>query len=137
MFNNIGSKIKTLAIVLCLFKIVGCIITGFVVMYTINFMIGLLISVVGSLISWISLFFIYGFGQLIENSDIIVSQNKKILESNSVVYQNNNVFANSTLKGNSPIPNSNNITLNEQKWICLSCGKIISSNPCPHCYYYL
>lgn len=72
MFENIAAKIKTLAQVLCLVGI------GFSVIYGINLMandavlLGLLIILLGSLMSWVSSFCLYGFGQLIENSDTIV-----------------------------------------------------------------
>lgn len=38
--------------------------------------IGLIVLIVGSLLSWASSFIIYGFGQLIENTDIIAGRNK-------------------------------------------------------------
>ena len=77
MFNNIGGKIKTLAKVICWIGIISCIITGIVLM-AINddfVLIGILTAVVGSLLSWISSFVLYGFGQLVENSDVIANRN--------------------------------------------------------------
>lgn len=85
MFDDIGSKIKGLAKVLCWVGIVVSVIMGIVVMCIENpidydsylILPGLLIMVFGSLLSWVSSFFVYGFGQLIENSDILVSQGIK------------------------------------------------------------
>lgn len=76
MFNNIGGKIKTLAKVVCWIGIIACIITGIVLMATDDdlILVGILTAVVGSLLSWVSSFVLYGFGQLVENSDVIVSQ---------------------------------------------------------------
>ena len=76
MFDKIGEKIKTLAKVVCVIGIVASVVYGIVSVKIDGFNIGsvsrgLLIAVAGSLISWISLFFIYGFGQLISNSDVI------------------------------------------------------------------
>ena len=36
--------------------------------------VGLIIIVVGSLLSWVGSFLLYGFGQLIENSDVLAEQ---------------------------------------------------------------
>ena len=86
MFNNIGGKIKLLAKILCWVGIVLSVITGVAILasgntayvtingeYTTvsNVPTGISIIVVGCLLSWIGSFFTYGFGQLIENSDII------------------------------------------------------------------
>ena len=78
MFNNIGNKIKTCAEVISLIGIIASIITGIVIMLTIAtfqaIFLGLLICIIGSLLCWISSFVLYGFGQLIENTDILVSK---------------------------------------------------------------
>ncbi len=77
MFNNIGRKIKTLAKVITGIGITASIIYGAVVVRLSNspifIMQGLIIMIVGSLISWLSSVTLYGFGQLIENTDILVS----------------------------------------------------------------
>lgn len=72
MFDNIASKIKTLAQVWCLGGIGISIIYGINLMTGDAVLFGLLIILLGSLISWVSSFCLYGFGQLIENSDTIV-----------------------------------------------------------------
>jgi len=80
MFNNIGGKIKTLAKVICWFGIIASVILGIIMITArsgyrsdpyFQVVYGILIIVVGCLISWIGSFFTYGFGQLIENSDYI------------------------------------------------------------------
>ena len=73
MFDNIGGKIKTLAQVVCW---LGIIISG---IYGIGMMAvdvhlvlaGIIVIVTGSLMSWLSSFALYGFGELIENSQMI------------------------------------------------------------------
>ncbi len=85
MFKNIGKKIKVLAKVLCWIGIVLSVISGIAVMASGNNTVslngsyavvspvitGLIVIVIGCLMSWIGSFFAYGFGQLIENSDEI------------------------------------------------------------------
>lgn len=79
MFSNIGSKIKTLAQVITWIGIIGSVIWGLVLMTTDEELIsaGLMIALLGSLISWVSSFVLYGFGQLIENTDKLVELSKK------------------------------------------------------------
>ncbi len=85
VFNNIGGKIKTLTKVLCWIGIIFSVISGIAMMtsgvdrVTINgsyaivspVIIGIVVIIFGCLVSWISAFFAYGFGQLIENTDEI------------------------------------------------------------------
>lgn len=79
MFDNIGKKIKILAYVLTWVGIIASVITGIAMMNSFDSTvrtIGLIVLIVGSLLSWASSFIIYGFGQLIENTDIIAGRNK-------------------------------------------------------------
>ena len=81
MFGNIGGKIKTLAQVVTWIGIIGSVICGFVLMGIDDDLIftGFIIALFGSLSSWVSSFVLYGFGQLIENTDKLVelAKNKK------------------------------------------------------------
>lgn len=79
MFDNIGEKIKVLAKVVAGLGIAVSVILGIYYMTAGRefFGYGLTIAIVGSLGSWISSFFAYGFGELIVNSEII----KKNVES--------------------------------------------------------
>ena len=82
MFNNIGSKIKMLAFILCVMGIIASInsaIAQFTV-FTSSYrkseqimqtVLGFIILFGGSLGSWVGCFYLYGIGQLIENSLII------------------------------------------------------------------
>ncbi len=70
MFNNIGDKIKIVAVIISTLGIIFSVIAGLVFLTT-STLIGILIILLGSLLSWVSTFLLYGFGQLIENSDII------------------------------------------------------------------
>lgn len=74
MFSNIGSKIKALATFVTCVGIVGSIIIGMVIIGNDEdlALLGIIIMAVGSLLAWISSFVLYGFGQLVENSDKLV-----------------------------------------------------------------
>ncbi len=89
MFSNIGGKIKKLAKVLCWIGIIISVISGIAIIasggrsggsyvyggssVSINggaaVIAGILFIVLGSLLSWVGSFVLYGFGQLVENSD--------------------------------------------------------------------
>ena len=68
MFENIGKKIKALAQTLCWIGIVASVIGGMAAIASGEELafIGLIIIIAGSLISWISSFAMYGFGELID-----------------------------------------------------------------------
>ena len=73
MFYDIGKKIKTLAKVVCWIGIIGSVIGGIVMIATmgsVGVLSGLLTIVLGVLFSWIGSFVLYGFGEMVENSDI-------------------------------------------------------------------
>ena len=80
MYDNIGSKIKSLATVICVVLIILSIISGIAIMIVSEGMVlvGILVAGLGSLFAWVSTFFIYGFGELIENTSILVRESKKI-----------------------------------------------------------
>ena len=67
MFENIGEKIKTLATVISILGIGISCICGLVLIGQ-KFVAGILVAGIGSLISWISSFALYGFGELIETN---------------------------------------------------------------------
>ena len=81
MFNNIGGKIKALAIIIFVIGLIISFSVGFVLIKNGDSSRGILVIILGSLISWISVFTLYGFGQLVENSD-------KLVENS--FYQNSN-----------------------------------------------
>ncbi len=73
MYDNIGSKIKIVAKVLCWLGIILTIIMAIILFVNGNYVPGAYISgviylIFGPLFSWIGSLFIYGFGELIERA---------------------------------------------------------------------
>ena len=84
MFNDIGKKIKILATIIAYLGIAFSIMFGFVNVFSgDNIMFGICIMFFGPLFSWVSTFVLYGFGQLVDNSDKFVKwEEKKYNEEN-------------------------------------------------------
>ena len=79
MYNHIGNKLKSIARIIAAVGIVLC--NGFGISFivqgngnVVQSLAGIAIAVLGSAISWASTVVLYGFGQLIENSDKILER---------------------------------------------------------------
>lgn len=96
MYDDIGEKIKKFAITTFLIEAIGAIITGIVLIFigaidgdTPILIAGLITIFFGPIVAWISSWILYGFGQLIDNSDILVYQNS-INQSNEKISTSDN-----------------------------------------------
>jgi hypothetical protein len=85
MYNNIGKKIKGLAVFFAWLGMIGSIIYGIIItIQGVNYGsdamagLGLLLMVAGSVISWLSSWVLYGFGELIENTAKIAAQRQTV-----------------------------------------------------------
>jgi len=82
MFNydNIGEKIKGLAKAFFFIGAIAAVFAGIFLMSDSEDTVlwGLLMIIAGPIISWVSSWLLYGFGQLIENSDIITDNSDEI-----------------------------------------------------------
>ena len=82
MFSNIDSKIKVLAIVCSLLGMIESIVSGVLVIVYSAAWIGVIIILLGCLLSWVGSFTLFGFGELIsyniEIKNKISAQNKML-----------------------------------------------------------
>ena len=74
MFNDISAKIKASAQVLIWLGILASFVQGTVILASTESYTGVVVMVVGSVSSWILSFCMYGFGQLIENTEILINR---------------------------------------------------------------
>ena len=65
MFDNIGGKIKGLAKVLFWLEAIAAVIVGLVLVESTD-CLSLLYAIVAVLVAWISAWFLYGFGEIID-----------------------------------------------------------------------
>lgn len=70
MFDNVGYKLKMSATVICVVGVIVSLIGGIFLMTQHMVPAGLVTIIVGTLFSWLSNLCLYGFGELVENSDI-------------------------------------------------------------------
>ena len=141
MYDNIGGKIKGLAVAMCILEAIASIIAGFGMMIDSVYMIlpGLLLMVVGPVVAWVSSWLLYAFGELAEKTCENEENTRKILNLLQDSNKGNNQTPN---KGNSPVPNmAKNYfapkvsapTPGAHSWRCSNCGSMISQKPCPYC----
>lgn len=80
MYNNIAGKIKLLAKIGFIVETIAIVIAGIGILLTddevINILTGVLVMVMGPFAAWASSWVLYGFGELIENTAKLVSNNK-------------------------------------------------------------
>lgn len=140
MFDDIAGKIKALAKVTCGLGIAASIMSAFALWaqsspYNSTTSAGVLVLVLGSLASWIGSFFTYGFGQLIENTNTIHSDNLKIQE---LLKESKEENASSTTKAHptrtSQFQSVESLHSNDE-WECAVCGMRNSkrTNSCINC----
>ena len=72
MFNNIGEKIKSVAVVVTIIGIAVSFLYGGWLIFTGSWLFGVCTIIIGSISSWLASLVLYGFGQLVSNSDSMV-----------------------------------------------------------------
>ena len=127
MFKNIGSKIKKLAIVITVLECMISIIYGIVSCIAGKVLFGILVIVIGSVIAWISSFFTYGFGELIDNTSKIAKASKLSKQDNEK----------QTLSSNVEYEHEDDeeVTLQaEDEYLSFDDVNIPKENECPNCF---
>lgn len=126
MFDNIGRKIKIFAIVIFVLEMLVGIIAGFAFGINTDWknpLRAILIIVTSPFLAWISASVLYGFGQLVENSDKLVNNSNKLVHAcdKKMNYEGNHTSTQTS-------------STNERKFrYCDKCGKMISGEICPYC----
>lgn len=134
MYDNIGSKIKTVAKVVGFAGIVISILTGLLFLLVAfseekfsYFGIGILVAILGSIISWASTIALYGFGQIVENTDTIAKHSKT--QTGDLQYYGDMINESiSNTKYQESRPDKSTVSR-----YCTNCEKIVTGNFCPYC----
>ena len=160
MFDNIGRKLKAVAVVLAWIGIFGSIVSGALMLLGCfvqavqaeNFFITLFVLIVGCLVvvvttvigciyAWLSVLTMYGLGELIEQTTdnaktaTCILEELKFSTAKRTVSQNNNRDSQNTVPETKNAP----MTENQEKrpavhsWRCNNCGRMTTQSPCEHC----
>lgn len=130
MFNNVGEKLKNLAAFFTCVGIVFSVILGIVVI-KISVIIGLLVMVAGSLLSWIASLGMYAFGELVDNTSIIAG--KKVNTGARTTTLRAASTTSSQEAKRTTFYTSNNNTQTSKVKVCPHCGEMVRSNVCDMC----
>ena len=157
MYNNIGGKIKNLAFGTFLSEAIGSFTTGIVLTITglrgddtALLLSGFLTLLLGPVVAWVSSWLLYGFGQLISNTDDIVymmRSDRDIVETKKTIKTKTEIkepekapeapTPTSSLYKTAPqssAPQPTAFQSNSQNGKpCPYCKTIISSKVCPKC----
>ena len=137
MFDNIGGKIKNLATVICVVGIIASVILAIVLWsqndrYNPTVALGFGVLIGGCVGSWVGSFFMYGFGELIEettrnrqiNEEIMkkLSQKEKIADESKENMQNQSSHLENLLHQISQQEKSENkFGSRARAWQCAKC----------------
>ena len=137
MFDNIGSKIKSWAKIVCWVGIVISVITSLTFMENAAFL-GLMLLTIGPLVSWVASLFLYGFGELIEKTTEIAENTRCSNTKNENISNNHNDIK---LNNHNDIKSSNHNDIksnnNPKTKKCPHCGTQYDFDypKCPNCGY--
>ena len=133
MYDNVGSKVKTLASISCIIGIIASIITGVTTIIAGNVLGGVLTCAIGAFASWIASLALYAIGHTAENTDIILKRLKNMDANQTHASTPENVEIPRYTHTQQPkTPKSKDVA---GSWWC-SCGAANrnSSNTCSLCY---
>ena len=138
MFDNVGSKVKVLAVVGCILGIIGSVILGVIAIFSGQLLLGIVYIVVGILISWLSSLTTYAIGESAENTESILNTLTKINWNQSQSQsQNQSQSPNQNQNKNQSIETNsiNFLDFDNGNWTC-SCGSKNNAmaNFCPVCH---
>ena len=93
MYNNVGKKIKIIAIVFAICVAIASVITGLCFITT----GGIVLILAGPLVAWLSSLMTYGFGQIVESiqnieKKIVFEESIEEIINNNVVEDENSVL---------------------------------------------
>lgn len=143
MFDNIGGKIKNLAMVVAWVGIIGFVVAGISMMALDAAVVGLFVAGFGALFSWVGSFALYGFGELIENSKVIAYNLEKMNTHKSPnaksVKQVKSMPTNGSKQTNTAtgqrVSEIEESSETEETWTCEKCGLVqpVSWDVCWEC----
>ena len=109
MFDNIGERIKELALSIFVIEVIAAVVSGIIMIVAGGddlIVVGILTMIIGSALAYLSVILIYAFGELVENSTIIA-----------------NCVANNEEARTNSSPRFAKKNIGPDYWLCPKCGK--------------
>lgn len=137
MFENVGGKIKKFAVASFWVDAIAGIIGGISIISNEadDWLLGIAVMFGSIYIAWILSLFLYGFGQLIENSDKIANNTNKLLKETQEQSSSKEIapIEDETVE-NKPIELKKPVAPPAVHcWRCDRCGNMVFDDTCPHC----
>ena len=135
MFENIGSKLKGLAVAEVILGVIASIIYGFAVIADEMVLVSIIIIVVGSVTSWMGSWVTYGIGEAVENSEAILRRLRQSeSEQNYSCFNNSGSSASASYSANpARAPQTAAKVAGADEWKC-ECGRVnkkyVTTCPC-------
>ncbi len=136
LYQDVGMKIKKLALWIFIVEMIFSVVSGMLLCFTggeFEFFIGLGVIVGGALTAYVSSWFLYGFGEIIDKlTDIERNTRHSVTKTTSYEFE-----AFGSPKDNKKNQSFATVTKTQanHKWRCPSCGQMISEYPCQYCGY--
>jgi len=149
MFENPGGKIKAASILMFWLVAITSVILAFVLgieksgygyyartEFNAAIFFGFLIG--GPLVAYISTLFLVGFGELVENSELVLASQLKqqeTMKAHAMIANSDDTIPSTPNNSLKVHPQSSAAQKNKNKRIhkCQNCGMMVSVNPCPKC----
>jgi len=87
MFENVGEKLRVIAMIFFALGVLGSIVCGIMFLCNDDYIVAVLVAILGSTSVYLTSLYIYAFGELVDNSDITIrnlNQIKKMIDNYSV-----------------------------------------------------
>ena len=134
MYDNIGGKIKGLAVAIFILGCIGGAIAGIATMgISESFIAGLPILIFVPLASWISSWFLYGFGEIIDKVSAIERNTRKQGVDYQVEATNKKIAEIERNKSRKEFLSSGLTQKSPERKICPNCGETVKSSVCEMC----
>lgn len=147
MFDNIGDKIKSIAKTLFLIEVVLLVVFFIFRFFEIDgideffaLVVGIVLGIGGA---YLGVVFLYGFGELVENSSIVAyaltdeeeEEDEDDEDEKNTYNKSNTNEVNSVEKVLGEVYRTGKANSTDEKIKCKACNLSISHLPCPYCGY--
>lgn len=131
MYENIGGKIKSVAVGTFIVEAISAVFSGIAIIVSGEaILLGLLLIIVGPIAAWVGTLILYGFGELVENSEYLINLRSNLQNenyNNESYSRNDNPFTYSKYDEASDYNHRHNLyNVSNKRKACSKCGNIVT-----------